>query len=1037
VPVNPGVLAQGASANAFAAQLCEDNGVLRAYSVSDTQDLQVFNAGSPNILGVAVSGFGLTLNALQSPSGSGTITCRYFPSTLGPGPTLVSFGGGQRGTTPIASLEGAPILVKVNWQHRPNPSPTQNAAKLADIQVLVNDQEVFAANDLPIPSDGEASRIVPFAPYFGSTASGQFRIEVQGPNASAFAEYIQRGLRLGSEPEDYEVPAGENITISNSFSWDGGTEPNALQESSWEVDILNPDGAVIETFTGVGTQISAVWDTSTLGLQGGLRLRPRNRSAQDGGSPIYSYRVRARALAYPAQFPGSSFARPAVFYEYEDANEPSELRIINIEIEPNPPFQIVGESVNLTAEILAVGLGELIDDDIEWWVDLIDGSGNPVGGPLATGNGFEVSATWDGKVGGELVEDPSSYTLRISAITVCDAGPNPQRVDIRAQAADCRLAQAEVRLTGPRMIVSAVVEDTGPMGPTESEKNIGVSFSPAVLTNSGAKASQQLRRDLLGMVHTLKVADDAYKVDIEVQVVFPEDVDPSPQLLLQMRNMLTGAMGETIIADRRLDEDGFIYLAESVLLSREFVDADPGGTSANTRYSIGEFYRDKAKLVNGRPVPGKLGAPGVSNGATEAFIRLVENSSVFASPKTFLGKFAETAIVADVLTETYPDGAAAPKVAPASIPPLGTLSTPPLDDPVKNSLRVITSVTSDPKNLITTGFVPIEFTVKDDAGNKNPEPLMPVYAKVARFPGTQTQPSKSANVMLWTYHGDDHENGTVHPSSDYDRSVPDADAAKRKNWVISPSTPGTRDKLESVQTLILTGCSILDINDYNNGFVEIRPDGSYDLANQRNYGGEKWDEAMQTATKSGGVVLGYNDVSPLLGDLGENRLAELMELFESELSQLSSVPSPERLPWAWMSANVKLAARAGLNKRDSRWVALHASAIDKDFYYYIPQNKLRGARIPGPGGLQAGFVTFETDFGTVQRARPVWRVARYPAQPSNPLPPGSPPPPQGAVREWGVYYPGQLDLFRYIHNRDNFASPVPIPGLSYPFGGTI
>ena len=104
-----------------------------------------------------------------------------------------------------------------------------------------------------------------------------------------------------------------------------------------------------------------------------------------------------------------------------------------------------------------------------------------------------------------------------------------------------------------------------------------------------------------------------------------------------------------------------------------------------------------------------------------------------------------------------------------------------------------------------------------------------------------------------------------------------------------------------------------------------------------------------------------NDVAPLLGNGAENRVAELMELFEAELARLSSVPLAERRQWAWMSPNVQLAARAGTDKNDYRWTALHASAVDRDYYYYIPQYKNRQVKVNvDPADLSKGFVTYET-----------------------------------------------------------------------------
>ena len=62
------------------------------------------------------------------------------------------------------------------------------------------------------------------------------------------------------------------------------------------------------------------------------------------------------------------------------------LKIVNVKLDPDPPFQNQGDSVDLTAEVLAVGLGDLEDEDINWWVELLGPDGLPATeDPIATG----------------------------------------------------------------------------------------------------------------------------------------------------------------------------------------------------------------------------------------------------------------------------------------------------------------------------------------------------------------------------------------------------------------------------------------------------------------------------------------------------------------------------------------------------------------------------------------------------------------------------------------------------------------------------
>lgn len=910
-----------------------------------------------------------------------------------------------------------------------------------NVTASIDDTEVFSVSGLkrPLPATYQGLDL-PIAPVFASPTSGTFAIEMNNVDDNDWYEpnggltyWIQRGMTLEQPLQNFTLLPGDPAVFSNSFQWDFGDNRSSLQNASWDIKITAPGGDPVTTLSGTGRTVSASWDTTA--LTGAFRLKPKGQDSPDGGTPIYAYEIVMRALAYDDASPdhralGATPNGPLleipfndVFYEVSTAEPTTEVKIINSKLEPEPPFQNEDDTVELTADIITVGLDNLSANDIEWWVELLDPDGQPVGDPLATGNGFNVEATWDGKVNGLDVVDPRSYTLRVSA-TACPS-VSQQRGDIRAQQACPPVARADVELSGPRMVVSGIVVENNGGSTTEIEKRVGVGFRPAVLGANGAKDLQRMRREFLGRVQTLRVSPNGgYDVDLEVQVEYPEGVDPPAKLLLQAKNMLTGEIDASIEADQdSIDYGGFVYKVTSVNLPTAFINADSfDDTDASTRFSVGELYRDKSKFVGSALLPGKKGQPGVTSGVTEAFLHLMENSLVFPGPKLFLGRFAETAIDADqeLLSEVYPDKATAPLVSP-------DLTSNSQSD--KDALEILKTVTSDPRNLVTTGFVPIEFTVRDDSANKNPMPLSPVYVKVPRL----TEPSsRKANVVLWTYHG--RHDGTLGASEDRDRVMGPA-----KNWTISPSTLGMAESLESVHTLILTSCDALDINDYNNGKVLRAANGDpipgvYPGANQRTFGGELWDQVMATTTKSLSqevVLLGYNDISPLIRDdngQAANSMTDVIVLFEQELENLTQVPLEERRQLAWMSANVKFAATS-TTTGDARWTSLHATAIDKDYYYYIPQEKDRNHPIK-VNGLT---IAFATKYSTVKRNTPVYRVARYPV-----WPPGQTPQtlPSGATPEWGVYAPGifGLDLGDYDDNRDNFAEPVSIPGLTYPPG---
>jgi hypothetical protein len=939
--------------------------------------------------------------------------------------------GADDNTRILSSAEGI-VQVVVDFKAVNDPAHGQ---RVFDISAKVDGTEVFSVTGLRRPLE-ETNGQLPIIPIFESSVSGTYAIEVDddGDSGENFGNtyFVQRGLALSDALPDYSLNPGASATFANSFQWDFGDSPTDLQQASWDIKITDPAGAEVTTLHGTGRTIATSWDTTSLELAGPIRLKPKDLANPDGGTPIYGYEIIIRALAYDNDASNLSAVNDSgpttfddVFYEVSSATTSHELKIVNAKLTPDPPFQNDGDHVELKADIVAVGFDDITEQDVDWWVELLGPDGQPLGDPLATGKGFQVQATWDGTVNGAAVGDPNSFALRISA-TTCNSEINSKRTDVRAQGPGCSLVRANYQLEGPRMILKAVTADsTG----ASSAQVVGLGLPPSVLSTTGQlKAVVDDRREKLGHVHRIVPSSNGgYDVTIETQVEFVEGVEPPDILILRVRNMLTGEVGPPIEAARQRSTDqGAIYLAQEVNLPREFVNADTMDLSqAATRYSIGEFYRSNGKLAVAPSggltiIPGRKGDPGVSDGVTEAFVHLVNNSVDFPEPRSFLGRFAENAIVARDRSDLYPEGATAPSHAPDNIPPSN-----PTDIDAK-ALELIQTVTSDPANLLATGFVPIEFSVKAtdaDTDNRNPLELTPVYVKVPRVPD---QPSKASpdgpNVVLWTFHGDNHETGEIHPSDDYDRSI----SVGRKNWDLNPQTPEVRDSLEFVQTLILTGCGILDVNDYNNGRLNLPVTASGALAGwpgvlQRKFGGEYWDEAMATTAKSGAVILGYNDVSPLLrveSGKAVNSMAEILALYESELVRLSSVPAADRRQWAWMSANVKYADRS-TSIADDRWVALHASAIDARYYYYVPQLKDRFTRPPivGPGGY---FITFETRLSTIKASTPVYRIPRS-------SPPG----------EWGVTAPGTVDLMDWQTNRNRFAQAVSIPGLTYSRGGDL
>lgn len=414
---------------------------------------------------------------------------------------------------------------------------------------------------------------------------------------------------------------------------------------------------------------------------------------------------------------------------------------------------------------------------------------------------------------------------------------------------------------------------------------------------------------------------------------------------------------------------GANYKGELFTLPDGFIKTAPD--DFETRFSIGEIYRDKT--TNGKdPLP----AGPTLSGVTELFRSLVNALSFFPDTKKEVGIFAETALDADTLDNIYPTRAPEADVVPPTV-----------------------------DNLLTTGFEAIEFVLVPDPQAKL-QTLTPALVKV-RHP---------ANVVLWNFHG--NHDGKIFPRSDrdYAKNFSTIDA----EWELDPATE-VGSKIQEVDCLLMVSCSTLDVNDYNNH--ASRPDaaGVWPTAAERNFGGEKWD-AVRRAKGPGGepgtVLLGYNHFGPYKKPKDESvsYSKEILANYQTELARISAMggdAAQHAQAWAWMSANVKF-ADTSTDLQDAKWLALHASAIDDDYYYYVPfeyaATKVKIDLRSSPSIPVDPYNMMEFDLprsDTVNPSTPVYRVPRS---------------------KWGVD-PPKWDLVTILGEK--IAVALPITGLSY------
>ena len=326
-----------------------------------------------------------------------------------------------------------------------------------------------------------------------------------------------------------------------------------------------------------------------------------------------------------------------------------ELRIINAKVVPDPPFEEPNTPVTLTAEIVTIGLDDVTEEDIDWFVELLDPSGQPVpGDPLASGHGFRVLAEWDGRIENELVTDPTSYTLRVNAETCGGPSVSPRQALVRGQTVPegkCLVAKNDVALTD------------GPILKIFGENPVLNSDTPTLAIGRGESKESFEQKS-----QRLKLQESVYRwqtrnkdeIFIEVKGIETED-DEDLKVLVTNRNIVPGQSKSMEIS---LPKIGGSYRG-SIPLNDVYLNLDNSGTD----YTVGEKYL---------PL----------NTGTFVGFWLSQVPLVYLNPLLQMGTLSEKAIDREEIPGLYPDD----ELPPREVPPT-------------------------PENLLALGFEPLEFQV--------------------------------------------------------------------------------------------------------------------------------------------------------------------------------------------------------------------------------------------------------------------------------------------------------------------------------------
>lgn len=521
---------------------------------------------------------------------------------------------GSTNSPPIVSNGSGEIVVVVDWTEQAPPVGEAGDSTYS-VAISVGGEQVFSASSVKRPSRGDG--ILPIFPVFESTVSGDYIITVEDkfitPTTDTNfggANVRMRGLALKDPLVLYDLTPATPAVFSNSFQWDFGDNPTNLSQASWDIKITNPAGQTVTTLSGTGRTISTTWNPAEAGVTEQIRLHPKGQDSPDGGSPIYAYEIITRALAYDdaSGFDGFNSAGPVafedVFYEVSSATTDFEVTLIDKKIVPELPFQNPGDTAELTAEIMVVGVEDLTAANIAWFVSVEDAAGVEVVKDLSSGTGFQLSATWDGKVSGVEVEDPRTYQLRIR-VEVCGQPAVAARAIRAATTGPCFEPYEEIaQFTRTPALVFRDPGDT---------VDIGIGYEEGTETLIDEKirnvrernvyrygpAEPEGAREVIIRARNLSFVDGGgNKVDVE-----PDQIKVKLEAVQSAE--LGGVPVDDILLMKTTVQGRTEYLSPKVTIPATLIRPDPTGL---TTFSIGRIGLDTGGIAEA--MEGAIRAPG-------------------------------------------------------------------------------------------------------------------------------------------------------------------------------------------------------------------------------------------------------------------------------------------------------------------------------------------------------------------------------------------------------------------------------------------
>ena len=214
-----------------------------------------------------------------------------------------------------------------------------------------------------------------------------------------------------------------------------------------------------------------------------------------------------------------------------------------------------GDSVELRADIVTIGVSGVSEDDVHWQVDLLDENGEVAVLDLVTGTGFEVSAAWDGRIDGLAVDNPTSYEFRITAPLCGGSGVSPRQALVLSQGlpeGQCLLAQVKVATRQPAVLLVK-----------KASQDVAFGF---VEGTSGANRTLVVRRSkLTRKIHTVNNGDE---LSITLRPSFGPEATKPPIITAKVISPVSGIEMEVDLEQGETDEN---YYEGKVTLPSNFI----------------------------------------------------------------------------------------------------------------------------------------------------------------------------------------------------------------------------------------------------------------------------------------------------------------------------------------------------------------------------------------------------------------------------------------------------------------------------------